>query len=165
MKKIITIIFLSALSMSCQDKHKTLEREGEPDVVYFENTDAEMNVAVKDAQKSLPEFTNALQSNNANYSNFTLKQRFDTSDGNGEHIWIGDIVLRNGKYFGFVQNNPVDVKDLKLGDSVEVINDQISDWMYYDGNKVKGAFTVKVMRKFMSPIEKQEMDSEGLIYE
>ena len=165
MKKIITAIFLSTILANCQDNHKVVERDGEPDVVYFENTDAEMNLAVKNAKRSLPEFEKALESKNPNFSNFALKQRFDTADGNGEHIWIGEIELRNGKYFGIVQNDPVDVKDLHLGYSVEVVNDWISDWMYYDKNIVKGAFTVRVMRANMSEEELKEMDSEGIIYE
>ncbi|MCW3162020.1 YegJ family protein [Chryseobacterium oryctis] len=166
MRKIL-VIFLLTFLVNCQEKkeHEKLEREGEPDVVYFENSDAEMNSAVQQAQKTLSEFQKALEDNNPNHSNFTLKQRFDTSDGGGEHIWIGEVQLKNGKYFGIVQNEPVDVKTIKLGDSVEVPVERISDWMYYDKNVVKGAYTIKVMRKFMSPEEKKEMDAEGLIYE
>lgn len=154
--------------MNCQEKkeHEIFKRKGEPNVVYFENSDEEMNIAVKNAKETLFEFEKAIQSNNPDYSNFTLKQEFDTSDGGGEHIWIGNIHLKDGKYYGIVQNEPVDPKvGVKLGDSVEVPAGKISDWMYNDKNTVKGAYTIKVMRKYMTPEEKKEMDAEGIIYE
>ncbi len=55
--------------------------------------------------------------------------------------------------------------NVKFGDKVFVDIDNLSDWMYYDKNIVKGAFTVKVLRKNMTYEEKKQMDSEGLIYE
>lgn len=165
MKKVVVICLLAFL-MNCQEKHEKLKREGEPDVVYFNNSDEEMSVAVKNAITTLPEFEKAIQSNNPNYSNFTLKQKFDTSDGGGEHIWIGDIQLKEGKYYGIVQNEPADAKiNVKLGDSVEVVPERVSDWMYNDKNVVKGAYTIKVIRKYMTSEEKKEMDAGGLIYE
>lgn len=165
MKKVIFICLL-AFMINCQEKREKLKRGGQPDVMYFKNSDEEMNVAVKNAQKTLSEFQKAIQSKNPSYSNFTLKQEFDTSDGGGEHIWIGDIQLKDGKYYGIVQNEPVDTEiSVKLGDSIEVPIDKISDWMYNDKNIVKGAYTIKVVRKYMSPEEKKGMDAEGLIYE
>jgi uncharacterized protein YegJ (DUF2314 family) len=165
MKKVVVICLL-AFMINCQEKRDKLKREGEPDVMYFKNSDEEMGAAVKNAQETLSEFQQAIQSRNPNYSNFTLKEKFDTSDGGGEHIWIGDIQFKDGKYYGIVQNEPVDTKiSVKLGDSIEVPIERISDWKYNDKNIVKGAYTIKVVRKYMSPEEKREMDAEGLIYE
>ena len=73
--------------------------------------------------------------------------------------------MRNDKYFGIVGNDPVKNTEIKLGDYVEVDLNKISDWMFTDKNIVKGAYTVKVMRKSMSEEELKEMDEEGLIYE
>jgi uncharacterized protein YegJ (DUF2314 family) len=165
MKKVVVICLL-AFMINCQEKRDKLKREGEPDVMYFKNSDEEMGAAVKNAQETLSEFQKAIQSRNPNYSNFTLKEKFDTSDGGGEHIWIGDIQFKDGKYYGIVQNEPVDTRILvKLGDSIEVPIERISDWKYNDKNIVKGAYTIKVVRKYMSPEEKREMEAEGLIYE
>lgn len=151
--------------IGCQKKYEILKRDGKTKTMKVSNSDNAMNLAITKAQETLPEFKKALESNNPNYSNFALKQRFDDSDGGGEHIWIGEIEMRNGKYFGFVVNDPVSITQIKLGDSVEVVLDKISDWMYYDKNFVKGAFTVRVMRSNMSEAELKEMDTEGIIYE
>jgi uncharacterized protein YegJ (DUF2314 family) len=166
MRKLITICILSLCIVSCNDSvRKKVEREGEPDVLYVENGDDEMNSAIEKAKQTFPEFEKAFQSNNPNFENFTIKQKFQTSDGGGEHIWIGDLKFKDGQYFGIVHNEPVDVKQIKLGDSVKISMTDMSDWMYNDGNVVKGAYTIKVLRKQMTDEEKKEMDAGGLIYE
>ena len=167
MKKIFLIGVFSLVISSCENNNREkVQREGEPDVVLVENQDNEMNSAIENAQKTFKtDFHQALLSENPNFSNFVIKQRFDTPDGGGEHMWIGDIVFDNGKYHGIVQNEPMQPLDVKLGDKVVVNVDNLSDWMYYDKNIVKGAYTVKVLRKTMTAEEKKEMDSQGLIYE
>ena len=164
MKKIIFLLILIVL-VGCKKKYEIVEREGEPDVVFVDNNDNAMNIAVKYAQESLHEFNKAIQTQNPNFSNFALKQRFTTSDGNGEHIWIGEVEFEDGKYFGIVDNIPFDVPQIKLGDTIEVDKDNISDWMYYDKNIVKGGFTIKALRANMTSEEKKRMDEDGLVYE
>lgn len=164
MKK-LTVLSLLILLLNCQKKHEHLKRVGEPDVVFFDDSDSDMNNAVDLAKRTFPEFEKAILSDNLDYSNFTLKQRFATDDGNGEHIWIREIEYEDGRYFGIVDNVPVSLKQIQVEDTIEVSKKDISDWMYYDKNIVKGAYTVKVLRKQMSPEEKRIMDAEGLIYE
>jgi len=164
MKKIINICFLSLLLISCSNKEQKLKRAGEPDVLYVQESDQEMNAAIKKAKETFSDFQKAFNSRNPDYSNFCLKQEFDTSDGGGEHIWIGDLQLKDDGYYGIVQNTPVDVANVKLGDSVKVSLEKMSDWMYYDRNIVEGGYTVKVLRNHMTDDEKKEMDAEGLIY-
>lgn len=85
-------------------------------------------------------------------------------DNNGEHIWIGDITFKNGKYSGVIHNEPYEPIGVKLGDTVDVDIYNLSDWMYHDKNIVKGAYTVKVLRKSLTEEEKNQMD-DGLVYE
>lgn len=165
MKKTLIIGIISLVISSCENKRERIQREGEPEVLLVESEDAGMNAAIENAKKTFKtNFHPALISKNPDFSNFAIKQRFDTPEG-GEHIWIGDIVLDNGKYRGTVQNEPVNPLDVKIGDEIVVNVDNLSDWMYYDKNIVKGAYTVKVLRETMSDEEKKEMDSQGLIYE
>jgi len=166
MKKLFIIAVVSFTILSCEDKRERVQRDGEPDVVLVKTEDNEMNIAIESAKKTFKtDFHTALLSKNPDYSNFVIKQRFDVANGGGEHIWIGDIVFDNGEYHGIIQNNPMEPINVKLGDKVVVNIDNLSDWMYYDKNIVKGAFTVKVLRKNMTDEEKKQMDSEGLIYE
>ena len=164
MKK-LTVLSLLILVLNCQKKQVHLKRIGEPDVVFFDTSDSDMNNAVDLAKNTFPEFEKAILSDNLDYSNFTLKQRFATEDGNGEHLWIREIEYENGRYFGIVDNVPVSLKQIQVEDTIEISKKDISDWMYYDKNIVKGAYTVKVLRKQMSAEERRIMSAEGLIYE
>ena len=164
MKK-LTVLSLLILLLNCQKKQEHLKRVGEPDVVFFDDSDRDMNNAVDLAKNTFHDFEKAILSDNLDYSNFTIKQRFATEDGNGEHIWIREIEYEDGRYFGIVDNVPVSLKQIQVEDTIEVSKKDISDWMYYDKNIVKGAYTVKVLRKQMSDEEKRIMDAEGLIYE
>ena len=164
MKKLI-VLSLLILLLNCQKKQEHLKRVGEPDVVFFDDSDSDMNNAVDLAKNTFHEFEKAILSDNLDYSNFTIKQRFATEDGNGEHLWIREIEYEDGRYFGIVDNVPVSLKQIQVEDTIEVSKKDISDWMYYDKNIVKGAYTVKVLRNQMAPEEKRIMDAEGLIYE
>lgn len=166
MKKLFIIGVIFLLTISCENKREKVQRDGEPDVVLVETQDNEMNIAIENAKKTFStDFHKALLSKNPDFSNFTVKQRFNVPGGDGEHIWIGDIVFYDGKYHGIIQNEPIETTDVKLGDEVVVNVENLSDWMYYDKNIVKGAYTVKVLRKTMTDEERKQMDSEGLIYE
>nr|WP_314499827.1 DUF2314 domain-containing protein [uncultured Chryseobacterium sp.] len=166
MRRILMMAGIYLLVVSCENKRERVERDGKQEVVLVESKDGEMNAAIEKARKTFKsDFHQALLSENPNFSNFTVKQRFDTPNGGGEHIWIGDIIFRDGKYHGIIQNDPVEPINVKLGDKAVVNSDNISDWMYYDRNIVKGAFTIKVLRKTLTEEELQQMDSEGLIYE
>lgn len=165
MRKLIIVAVILLIIVSCENKRERIQRDVEPEVLLVQPEDAGMNAAIENAKKTFQtNFHPALISKNPDFSNFAIKQRFDTQEG-GEHIWIGDIVFDNGKYRGIVQNKPVNPLDIKLGDEIVVNLDNLSDWMYYDKNVVKGAYTVKVLRETMSDEEKKEMDSQGLIYE
>lgn len=164
MKKYILFIILFLLNVACEKKYSTLKRDSEPDVSFVESDDRAMNEAINKAQKSIHRFDTALENNNPNTYNFTLKESFPKVKGN-EHLWIGEIQKVNGKYYGVVQNDPIDVKDFKFGDSIEVPFSRVTDWMYYDGDTIRGAFTVKVLRKSMSEKERNAIDPEGMIYE
>lgn len=166
MKKIFIIAVLSFITAGCQEKSEKIVRDGEPPVVLVKSEDDEMNSAIENAKKTFnKEFHTALLSKNPNYSNFTIKQKFDLPNDSGEHIWIGDINFKDGKYSGVIQNEPYEQIGVKLGDTVDVNIDNLSDWMYYDKNIVKGAYTVKVLRKSLTDEEKKQMDAGGLIYE
>ncbi|MBD8083463.1 YegJ family protein [Chryseobacterium caseinilyticum] len=166
MKNIYIIAVIAFITVGCQEKKERIEREGEPPVVLVKSEDDEMNSAIENAKKTFEkEFHTALLSKNPNYSNFTIKQRFDLPDNNGEHIWIGDITFKNGKYKGVIQNEPYEQIGVKLGDTVDVDIYNLSDWMYHNKNIVKGGYTVKVLRKSLTHEEKKQMDVGGLIYE
>ncbi|MBV6880805.1 DUF2314 domain-containing protein [Epilithonimonas ginsengisoli] len=154
------LIFFLILN-SCQKKDAVVKRENEPDIHLLKNEDEEMNIAIENAQKSLHKFKEAITSENPNYYNFALKARFAVDDGGGEHIWISDVQYDDNKFYGVVDGKPISTHEVKFGDTIEVRYENITDWMYFDKNIVKGAFTTRVLRKRMSQEERNAMDTES----
>jgi uncharacterized protein YegJ (DUF2314 family) len=113
-----------------------------------------MNNAISRARADLPLFDKALKSGNRNYNYFAIKKRYRTPDGGGEHIWIARVSAVKQGYTGLVNNDPVNTDEIKYGDTVYVLKDDITDWMYLDSNLLRGGYTMRVELKRMKPDEK-----------
>ncbi|MBL0744621.1 YegJ family protein [Chryseolinea lacunae] len=164
MKNTISILFIVALLAAC-GKSQTTERAGEPDVVRVEENDAGMNAATAKAIQTLDTFKTALTNNNPAYQGFSMKMRFDVPNG-GEHIWISEISYKDGQYYGVVDNLPEATTNVSLGDTVKIEKDRLSDWMFLEDGKLRGGYTIRVLRDRMSAEERKQFDEEiGLIIE
>jgi uncharacterized protein YegJ (DUF2314 family) len=165
MKGYILILSILLGLASCNSDTNKIEREGEPTIYSVTDDDAEMNNAIKMANQTLDKFNDALKSENIDFKYFALKSRFKTPNG-GEHIWVSNIRLKDDKYFGVVDNLPESTTDVKVGDTVQISNDNISDWMYVDGIKLRGGYTIRLLRKRMTEAERKQFDAEnGVIIE
>lgn len=76
-----------------------------------------------------------------------------------EYVWIGSIEFDGQIVSGELLNDPRWVRQRKSGDYIEVPLSEICDWMYAMDNKVYGAFTVNILRSFMSDTEREEHDA------
>jgi uncharacterized protein YegJ (DUF2314 family) len=81
------------------------------------------------------------------------------SSGAAEHMWIGDLAYSGDLFQGTLENDPVYVQDVKLGDRVTVKVEDISDWMIIDDNRMLGGFTLHVIRNRMSEEERKQFDA------
>lgn len=125
-RPILVISILLAIT-SCNSNQTTkIEREDEPTIYSVSDNDQEMNKAIETANQTLDQFDNALNSNNPAFVYFSLKTRFTTTAG-GEHIWIGNISLIDNKYYGVVENLPDKTTEVNIGDTVQILKDNISD--------------------------------------
>jgi uncharacterized protein YegJ (DUF2314 family) len=130
-----------------------------------EEEDPEMTTAIQAAKNTLNRFDSALTSENEKFSEFALKQRFETISGS-EHIWVGSVYVKDGNYYGFLANQPDKIPGLQMGDSLKIDKEKISDWKYQIGNKVIGGFTIRLLRDKYSDEEKKQFDKEtGLSFE
>ena len=166
--KIILLILFFSLLPSCNESKsdKIVKRKDQPDIHILKNEDSEMNIAIDAARKTIVEFEKAITSKNPDYYNFALKKRFKIGESGGEHIWISNIKFQNNKYYGVVDNLPSSTTEVKIGDTIEILTKDITDWLYVDKNTVKGAYTTRVLRKRITEEERKKMDTEsGLIFE
>lgn len=145
------------------NRSNSIKRENEPLILTVESADVAMNKAIEKANQTLPEFYKALESQNKDYYGFGLKMIFKASDRN-EHIWINGLFKKNNEYFGVVDNLPEFTNEVKQGDTIKIDSNRISDWMYLDNEKLRGGFTIRILREKMTQEEREEFDkTSGMI--
>jgi uncharacterized protein YegJ (DUF2314 family) len=127
-------------------------------VASVSGQDQEMNLAISKARDSLPLFWKVFEAPGRGESDFALKVRVE--DRNGvEHFWVTDLRRQDGKIFGFIGNDANTVASVKFGDEIEVLEDDISDWLYMRNGKMVGNFTVRPLFKQMPDAEVERLKS------
>ncbi|MFH6997300.1 YegJ family protein [Flavobacterium sp. FlaQc-57] len=157
MKTKILIASIIFCLISCKKSDK-VERENQPDIYNVEGNDKEMTEAIKKANQSLADFNTALT--NPKIEVKSLKVKFKNQQ-NTEHIWLSNVEFKEGKYTGVLDNEPEYITDYKIGDTINVDNKNISDWMYIENGKLFGGYTIKVLRNRMSESERKQFDAES----
>ncbi|HSJ04466.1 MAG TPA: DUF2314 domain-containing protein, partial [Verrucomicrobium sp.] len=107
-------------------------------------------------------FIASLQAPKPSQTYFSVKKPIPWQDGvvtSHEHIWVTDVTFKDGKFHGKLGNEPVDVKDLKLGDDVVVEKAEASDWMIVEDNVLVGGYTLLALRDQMPESERVEFDA------
>jgi uncharacterized protein YegJ (DUF2314 family) len=134
-----------------QQDDGVVKREGEPDYVT-EFDDKAMDQAIAEAKASHKQFVEALANPSDNCDSFAVKRGFRVADEPyGEHIWVTQVTFDGTNFKGVVNNEPVDTTEVKLGDTVTVTPEQLSDWMYVEDGVLRGGHTIRVLLKNSSP--------------
>jgi uncharacterized protein YegJ (DUF2314 family) len=76
-------------------------------------------------------------------------------------MWINSLRFDGKVFHGRLNNNPYEVKAVKLGDIVTVDPKDVSDWMYIDKGKLIGGYTIRVVTDKLSPAERKAFEKEG----
>ena len=118
---------------------------GDPTVAYSPN-DPEMNTAIDAARDSLDGFLGLYFDPATRFQAAALKIAIPADGGGAEHIYVVDIA-RDGRthFVGTIDNDPVRLPQISLGDRYRFSRDQISDWNYFKDGKLHGAYTLRVM--------------------
>lgn len=139
---LLASIWLTACGGDPAPPPEIVQRDGQPDVIRASDEEM-MAKAVAEAKRTLPEFDQALSEKQAGTTDFALKKGYIVDEeGSEEHIWCINIVATENGYRGKINNEPVDAPNLKLGQSVEIKPEEVSDWMYFEDGKLRGGFTI-----------------------
>jgi uncharacterized protein YegJ (DUF2314 family) len=120
------------------------ELEGE--IVGVTADDPEMEAAIAEARKRLPEFRQAFTRKSRGEGPFLVKAPFAYADG-VEHMWVEVTSLSEGTMQGTLANEPYYVDSLKQGDAVTVQDTAITDWIYRAARQPVGGFTTAVLAR------------------
>jgi uncharacterized protein YegJ (DUF2314 family) len=122
-----------------------------PGVTMVPENDPEMAAAIAKGRATLGQFWQALEKPAPNEQSFALKVALPLGNGRAEHIWANNVERRDGKIFGTINNEPKDLKNVRLGQRIEVSDVLISDWMYMRSGKIVGGYTIRALLKHMPP--------------
>ena len=160
--KPIQLLFLSVLLSGCNNPSPTTSTsklDTSTGLYRVTSDNTSMNLAIARAKISIDQFDKAFEKKDSAYSDFAVKKKYDTEDG-GEHMWIAVTKIVDGNYQGYVSNDAEETREVKYGDSVVVLKDEITDWMYLDNNVLKGGYTIREIRNRLSKEEQLQLDKE-----
>ena len=138
----LLIIICCLFSFSYSDFNRT------DDIVGVKSIDTKMNMAIKNAQKTLPIFLKAFRKHDKAQYEFGVKVKITDKYGS-EHFWTTDLKeLKNG-FSAKINNSPQVVQSVKYRELVNFTKLDITDWMFYDQDILQGGYTIKVMFEHM----------------
>jgi uncharacterized protein YegJ (DUF2314 family) len=156
-------LVLAGLTLNARSANVVAQelKQGSTEPPYFQvpkdQHHAAMQLAVKEARKTVEKFITALEHPGPGQQDFEVKKPF--IQGNQvEHIWLSDVRFIGNRFQGQIDNQPRKIGGLKVGQIVSVSPRDISDWLYIDNGKLVGGYTVRVHYNELSPQQKQEFD-------
>jgi len=157
----LTLLLSLLLSLATCSRRSDAAKPADADpVTYVTGNDRAMNGAIAPAQATLDVFKGALAAAPPGALSFSVKVGFPYGAHGREHIWLVDVTLTGSEVTGKINNEPVDAKNLKLGQIVTAPQKDISDWMYVDGGVLRGGYTLRVLLDKMSPGERKKTLAE-----
>jgi uncharacterized protein YegJ (DUF2314 family) len=126
--------------------------------------DAEVAAAMAEAQETLDDFLGALESCSPSQSHFSLRVWLVSEDAEGdvetarELAWLDDVRWDGVRFRGRLNREPALVKGYARGDEVRVMRGAVADWLYIDSGRAVGGWTIRLLRKRMTPGQRAKFD-------
>lgn len=144
MRFILAVISMIGLSGQCDAS--PLERARRDDIVFMADDHPYMVAAMQKAKSSLSEFLALARNPQSSMSHFAVK--VGIKDGSKvEYFWIIPFREANDRFSGPIDNTPRHVTNVTADQVIEFGKNEIVDWMYIDGSKMKGNFTACALLK------------------
>ena len=143
---------LSARPAGAESPTRKAERD---ELAFVAKTDPVMAKAMSKAQATLPDFLSIAATPKAGMDGFAVKVAIREGE-QAEYFWITPFTTKDGTFSGEINNTPRLVHSVKLGQPITFDRSEIVDWMYLDGDKMKGNYTACALLKSASKQEVEE---------
>ncbi|MEM8952516.1 MAG: DUF2314 domain-containing protein [Verrucomicrobiota bacterium] len=150
-------IFSSLAVLSCAAVFSACGNTGDssevPETLFQGEYDgASMDAAMEQARGTLGHFRDVLAANSG--ENHAIKVAIQDGD-QIEHFWLVEVLPVGDGFKGILNNEPGLVSNVEIGDEIEAVGEDISDWLYFLDDQMHGNYTLRVMLPGM-PAEEAE---------
>ncbi len=128
-----------------EDPLRVLEGAENPAVIGVDENDPRILAAAEEAPRRIDEFVAAFREGGADRG-CSIKAPFTEGDET-EQMWVEVTAIEGKTFRGKLANAPVLLKKLRIDQEVTVAFDKITDWLYMDGEKMVGGFTVRAIKE------------------
>jgi len=123
-------------------------------VIDFRSSDREMNRAIAEARKTLPDFVALYRAGTGERHAVKVAIPYDRGR---EHIWMNLTAVEGDVFVGRIANDPVHLDSLHRGDSYRTGSAMVSDWNYMSGGQMYGSYTTRVAIKKLTPTQVRDL--------
>lgn len=125
---------------------------------YILKEDEQMSWAIEKARLTLWYFEEQLKRPAPGQDYFSIKVLIKDQD-HVEQLWLtAPDFDEEGNLYGKVGNEPIQLKNIKLGQEIGVGRYLISDWLIVDQGKLLGGYTIRAIRDALPIPERQYFD-------
>jgi uncharacterized protein YegJ (DUF2314 family) len=142
----VTLCLLILPGCSNEPKVGDVIGTAEDPITLVAADDPEMAATVTRSQETIAEFIAALEEPPANASSFAVKKKFVEGD-ESEFMWLTGVTFADGTFTGTLDNDPNMVTNAKIGEQYSVTVDEVQDWLYFEGDEMKGGYSVKLLQQ------------------
>lgn len=121
------------------------------------SNDASMQQAFADAQQSLPHFRKLIHSNTEEEFFPLIKIKFVLATGN-IFMWLRVIDTSDTGFTGELFEVPAELRDYEIGDTFNLEDAAIIDWMINDDAAMHGGYTIRAHRETLDAEEQAKLD-------
>jgi uncharacterized protein YegJ (DUF2314 family) len=166
MKTALALLFVGASLVGAAPENTThiagraVKTPGPPGYLEVKDKDKAMDAAVDHAHQTLGFFCAALKAKKPDTRGYEIKTAF-TDGEQVEHIWVNKVTWDGHAFHGQVNNKPLAVGNVHLGQKVTLQPKQVSDWMFVKEGKLIGGFTTRVLYARLSAEDKAQFESQA----
>ena len=152
---LLSAAMAAGLSARPADAQSITQKAERDELAIVAKSDPVMAKAMSKARQTLPDFLSTAAAPKAGMEGFAVKVAIREGD-NAEYFWITPFTTKDGSFSGEINNRPRSVRSVKLGQTITFDRSEIVDWMYMDGDKMKGNYTACALLKSASKQEAEE---------
>ena len=113
-----------------------------------------MAAAIHGARKTLRKFLTLAKNPGPTMGGFSVKIAIPAANG-AEFFWIHPFAHVDDRFIGQINNPPRSAVNLKMGDTVSFVKNEIVDWMYMDAGRMRGNYSAHAILKSARPKDRE----------